>query len=79
MSAEDFEPLKRLQDARKELRRRHAQPCPVCRNHLPKAQPKMLLPGESCGNNGHTYRDPRPRVPRDEWLRILAEFGLTEK
>lgn len=50
--------------ALKELRREHRQkwgiPCPVCRERLPKAQPKILLPGQVCRAHRPHYRDPRP-------------------
>ena len=32
--------------------------CPDCTVNLPKAQPKVLLPGQRCWCG---YRDPRPR------------------
>lgn len=76
MSAEDYEPMQHLKRARAELRRLHSVGCPVCLEKFPKASPKKLLPGEMCER--HKYRDPRPRVPKDEWTTILKKHGLTE-
>ena len=42
---------------KKQLRADHGQPCPRCIELLPKAQPKILLPGQIC--KMHKYRDPR--------------------
>ena len=63
MSAEFY---KSLRDAAREARRKHGIPCPVCVTKLPKAAPKILLPGQWC--HGHHYRDPRPRTDENEYL-----------
>jgi len=53
----------RIIDAhRKALRARYGIECPECKRLLPKACPKILLPGDYCGKNGHKYRDPRPEL-----------------
>lgn len=77
MSSEDYEIFRHLDDARKELRKLHAVPCPVCQNHLPKAHPKMLLPQERC--NMHGYTDPRERIPREEVDGIFLRHGITRQ
>lgn len=43
--------------ARKEERARLGVPCPRCIVLLPKAHPKILMPGQRC--KMHNYRDPR--------------------
>ena len=48
---------KDLREARAEVRRKYAQPCPECVAKLPKAEPSRLLPGQKCKIHG--YRDPR--------------------
>lgn len=45
---------------RQERRRVWGVPCPVCREKLPKAQPKILLPSQVCRAHKPNYRDPRP-------------------
>lgn len=36
----------------------HGQPCPACKVKLPKAQPKILMPGQKCWCG---YRDTRKK------------------
>ena len=43
----------------KQLKNEHGVECPDCKKNLPKAQPKILLPGQRCWCG---YRDPRPRL-----------------
>lgn len=47
-----------LREAKKEARARFGVPCPVCQEKLPKADPSILLPQQTC--KIHKYRDPRP-------------------
>ena len=42
---------------RKERRARLGVPCPICREKLPRANPRILLPQQVC--RMHNYRDPR--------------------
>ncbi len=55
----------------KELRARERKvfgvPCPVCRQKLPKAHPKILQPGQLCRAHKPNFRDPRPEPTPDEW------------
>ncbi len=47
-----------LRDTRREARDKYGEPCPVCIEKLPKANPSILLPQQVC--KIHKYRDPRP-------------------
>ena len=47
---------------RKQERDEHGQPCPDCTIKLPKAQPKILMPGQKCWCG---YRDKRERLSHD--------------
>jgi hypothetical protein len=49
-----FRAWKEYRKARKE---QFGIPCPSCAIALPKAQPKVLMPGQRCWCG---YRDPRP-------------------
>ena len=40
--------------------------CPVCIERLPKANAKILLPGQLCRAHKPHYRDPRPTEISDE-------------
>jgi hypothetical protein len=45
-----------LKDHRKDMKERYGVPCPDCKKRLPKAHPKILMPGQKCWCG---YRDPR--------------------
>lgn len=45
---------------RKEQRAKLGIPCPECVRLLPKADPKILLPGQRC--RMHKYTDPRDLI-----------------
>lgn len=47
------------------LRERHGVPCPECQRLLPKAHPKILLPGQYCRT--HKYNDPRPELTQADY------------
>ena len=53
-----------LDDVMKERRARLGIPCPSCTVKLPKAQAKILLPGQKCWCG---YRDPRPNQSYEVW------------
>ena len=55
---EEFDALKQL---RREDREKFGVECPECKRCLPKAFPKILMPGQSCNRRGHRYTDPRDR------------------
>ncbi len=48
-----------VKEARAEQKRLHGVPCPACTVKLPKADPKILMPGQRCWCG---YRDPRQRM-----------------
>lgn len=52
------ETFRAMDDVRKLLRAELGKPCPECQRLLPKAHPKILLPGGFCKT--HRYTDPRP-------------------
>ena len=54
-----------LKDWRKERRAQWGVPCPVCREKLPRAQPKILLPSQVCRAHKPHYQDPRPYEVED--------------
>jgi hypothetical protein len=47
------------------LRERHGVPCPECQRLLPKAHPKILLPGHYC--RMHKYTDRRPELTQEDY------------
>lgn len=47
-----------IKNERKRRREKYGVPCPDCTVKLPKAQPKILLPGQRCWCG---YKDPRSR------------------
>ena len=55
-----------LKDVMKERKERLGVPCPNCTVKLPKAQPKILLPGQKCWCG---YRDPRPNQSHEVWTK----------
>ena len=51
--------------------------CPVCREKLPKASPKVLLPGQRCRAHKPHYIDPRPvEMADDEYNAAMAGTGF---
>jgi hypothetical protein len=58
---DDFRAFKYAMDERKE---KLGVPCNACKLKLPKAQPKILLPGQRCWCG---YRDPRPNQAHEVW------------
>lgn len=63
--SDTIEAFRALKDHRKALRAKYGVPCPECRRLLPKAQPKILLPGEYC--RMHKLTDPRPELTDEEY------------
>lgn len=51
-----------LKHHNKALRAKFGIECPECKRLLPRAQPKILLPGQSCTKLNHRYTDPRPEL-----------------
>ena len=56
----DYGDLCRAIKERKQEVAKFKKPCPECQRLLPKAHPKMLLPGQRC--KMHKYTDPRKRT-----------------
>jgi hypothetical protein len=54
-----IEMFRDLKDLRKHRRATEGVQCPVCREKLPKAHAKILLPGQTCRAHNPHYRDPR--------------------
>jgi hypothetical protein len=61
---DDFRALK---DMRARERTVFGVKCPACIDCLPKAQPKVLLPGQICRAHKPFYRDLRPEPTPSEW------------
>lgn len=59
---------------RKRKRELYGVPCPRCQEQRPKAQPKILLPGQKCFDG---YRDPRPKLTQEQIDAIWTERGYT--
>lgn len=57
MSDDDRDIWRAMKAARREQRQQLGAPCPECRRLLPRAEPKILLPGQVCRR--HNFRDPR--------------------
>lgn len=62
-----FRDLKKIRQAE---RRTFGVPCPVCRERLPKAQPKILLPGQVCRAHKPHYRDDRPEITQEQFAAL---------
>jgi uncharacterized metal-binding protein len=58
-TVDDFRALKQF---RSRLREVYGVPCPVCREKLPKAQPKILQPQQVCRAHKPYYQDQRPEI-----------------
>lgn len=55
-----------LKAVRREQRATHGIKCPVCIERLPRAHPKILMPGQVCRAHKPHYRDPRMEIPETE-------------
>ena len=61
---DDFRALKQMRARERQV---FGVPCPVCREKLPRAHPKILKPGQLCRAHKPNYRDPRPEPTGAEW------------
>jgi hypothetical protein len=68
-----------IKDLRSLERAAFGQPCPVCREKLPKAQPKILQPGQLCRAHRPHFRDPRPEPTAAEYNAAMAGTGWSRK
>ncbi|MES2173879.1 MAG: hypothetical protein V4523_08015 [Pseudomonadota bacterium] len=64
-----------LKDMRSREREVFGVPCPVCRQKLPKAHPKILKPGQLCRAHKPHFRDPRPEPTSAEWTAAMNGEG----
>jgi len=62
--SETGEVFRAMNQAMKERKAALGMACPDCAVKLPKAQPKVLLPGQKCWCG---YRDPRPNQSHEFW------------
>lgn len=60
--AEMYEAIK---DHKKRLRATYGIPCPECQRLLPRANPSVLLPQQTC--RIHRYKDLRPELTDEQW------------
>ena len=56
-----------LKAIRKAERQTFGVACPVCVERLPRAQPKVLLPGQVCRAHKPHYRDERPPITNEQF------------
>lgn len=68
MSSDYGDMCRDIRAARSEARAKYGINCPDCVRLLPKACPTILLPQQRCRIHG--YRDPRPRTPDTEYLKL---------
>ena len=64
-----------LNDLRQIERRVFGVVCPVCREKLPKAHPKVLQPGQTCRAHKPHYRDERPEPTAEEYNAAMQGTG----
>lgn len=62
-----------LREARRRVRHKHGVPCPECIRLLPRANPSILLPQQTC--RIHKYKDPRERTIDKT---VFGEAGYTK-
>lgn len=68
-----------MKDLRKAEREKLGVPCPVCRERLPKACPKILKPQQVCRAHKPHYRDPRPHLTHEEYNEAMHGTGWRQK
>jgi len=68
-----------MKDMRRLERERFGIKCPVCVEKLPKAQPKILMPGQSCRAHKPGYQDPRPRLTAEQFNEGMAGTDWTQE
>ncbi len=75
--SDTIDDFRAMGDFKKAERKAFGLNCPICVRLLPKAHPKILLPGQRC--RMHDYTDPRPQPTDDEMRAALAPHGWTLK
>lgn len=68
-----------MDNFRRAERERFGVKCPVCIERLPKAQPKILLPGQTCRAHRPHFRDDRPQPTAAEFNAAMAGTGWTQE
>ena len=66
VDSDSGEAFKALNEVMQERKRRLGINCPDCTVKLPKATPKVLLPGQRCWCG---YLDPRPNQSHEVWTK----------
>lgn len=69
---DDFRAMKDMRSAERKV---FGRPCPVCIERLPRAQPKILQPGQLCRAHKPHYRDDRPKPTLEEYNAAMADTG----
>jgi hypothetical protein len=64
-----------MKEVKRQRRKQYGVPCPQCAIVRPRAQASILLPGQRCKVD--KYRDPRPRITREQEDALWAEQGFT--
>jgi hypothetical protein len=62
-----------LKDFRAIKRKAFGMPCPACLEKLPRAQPKVLLPQQTCRAHKPHYRDQRPELTQADYDALTKE------
>lgn len=73
------EEFRAMKDMRAAERERLGVKCPVCLASLPKANPKIMLPGETCRAHKPHYRDPRDRLTTEQWNTAMSGTGWEQE
>ena len=68
--------FKALKELRQHERRIFGRPCPDCAIKRPKAQPKILLPGQLCRAHKPHYRDDRPEPTNEQYNEAMEGTGF---
>lgn len=68
-----------LKDMRAREREVFGVPCPICREKLPKAHPKILKPGQVCRAHKPQFRDPRPQPTDAEWTAAMNKEQTNDR
>ena len=59
-----------MRDRKRALRDAYGVPCPDCVRLLPKADPSILLPQQTCRIHG--YKDERPLLTKEQKRKAVA-------
>ena len=62
-----FRDIKALNKRTRDL---FGRPCERCKVSLPKAHPKILLPGQTCRAHKPHWKDPRPDLTQEDYKQL---------